>query len=189
MILVVMNFLKSAILSMALSAPLLSLAQDHESLTTREGRIYHEVFVTDTDANGLTFRHRDGIAKVGFASLSDSYRMLYETVEELPEEPSTADKKAETTTKAETTDEDSLAAWLDQGPVQIEARNRVAILLPSPFLRLGGGIDHGRRVPAWPTHWPDHERVHRLTHPLWRELALRDFLCTSGLLPSPFPRR
>ncbi len=183
MILIVMNFLKYVILSVPLSIPLLSLAQDHESLATREGRVYHEVFVTDADATGLTFRHRDGIAKVGFSSLSDSYRMLYETVEELPEEPSSADKKAETA------DDDSLAAWLDQGPVQIEARNRVVILLPSPFLRLGGGIDPSRRVPAWPAHWPDHERVHRLTHPLWRELALRDFLCTSGLLPSPFTRR
>ena len=108
--------------------------------------------------------------------------MLYETVAELPEE---APREAETHTPAEKPAAPDLVTALEEGPVLLLARNRTVIELPCAWQWVGGGIDYDYRVPAWPVWWPDHARVHRLTHPLYRELAVRDFLYTSGLLPRP----
>lgn len=155
---------------------------DHERLTTVDGRTYHEIFVVGSDENGLTFRHRSGIAKVGFEQLSEAYRMLYEAVSELPGEPASG------IPAAPGPEAEAPADWadtLDREPVVLLARNRTVIELPASWQWLGGGVDHDFRVPAWPVWWPDHARVHRLTHPLYRELAVRDFLYTSGLLPWP----
>ncbi len=189
-----MNFLKiAAIFSVVSGFGLRGQGEgyDHESLTTAEGRVFHEIFVLGSDPAGLTFRHRAGIAKVSFSSLSPAYRMLYEPVEDLPGGDGAAPGEAAAPAPAETDQTAFADDWverLDEGPVRLEARNRIVAILPIRALWLGGGIDHDRREPAWPSWWPRHEEVHRLTHPLYRELALRDFLYCSGLLPQPWVR-
>ncbi len=92
---------------------------DHERLTTVDGRTYHEVFVIGSDGNGLTFRHRNGIAKVGFGQLSEGYRMLYEGVAELP---AVAPGGPSADPGAETAPEADWVESLDEGPVMLLAR-------------------------------------------------------------------
>jgi hypothetical protein len=158
---------------------------DHERLTTVDGRTYHEVFIIGSDGNGLTFRHRKGIAKVGFTQLSEGYRMLYEAVAELPE---AAPGGASAETAAEFAPETGSVGTPDGEPVILRARNRTVIELPAAWQRLGGGVDLQWLASAWPVWWPDHSRVHRITQPLYRELVVREFLHTSGLLPWPLVR-
>ncbi len=155
---------------------------DHERLTTVDGRSYHEVFILGSDRNGLTFRHRQGIAKVGFEQLSESYRMLYEAVDELP---GTSADALPADSGAEAAGEADWIETLDEGPVILLARNRILIERPAAWPRLGGGVPPDWLAPAWPVWWSDHARVHRITHPLYRELVLREFLHLSGLLPWP----
>jgi len=180
-----MNFLKFVILGTAFS--ILSSSQgedvvyDHERLKTTDGKTYHEISVIGSDTMGLTFRHREGIAKVDFTALSEAFRMLYEGVEDLPE------GVAETAKEADPVQLNGIAPFGDR-PTTLVARNRLFVEFPYSFWQIGGGINHDRRVPAWPGWWPDHERIHRLTHPLYRELAVRDFLLSSGLLPYPYRR-
>ena len=147
---------------------------DHEQLTTVEGRVFQDIFVVGTDASGLTFRHRRGIAKVPFTSLPVAYRMLYESVE--------------TPAVDEAQEMDSVVSgsggkdWLDRldaGPVVLTARNRVQWVLPGGYLR---GIACGPPVPAWRNGWVDHAWTHRLSTPLWRGAVVRDFLWLSGLM-------
>lgn len=144
---------------------------DHETLSTATGRVYREIFVIGSDAHGLTFRHRGGIAKLPFRDLSTSYRMLYESVADLEEAvPDAAEP-------VEATHEVSLSL-----PVTMQARTRITIQLPPQVWRLGGGLPPGWVNPAWPSWWPRHQEVHRLSHPLYREMVVRDFLHSSGLL-------
>lgn len=158
---------------------------DHERLTTSDGRTYHEIFVIGSDAHGLTFRHREGIAKVGFGTLSQAYRMLYEGVETLPEpNPQTPSALP----AASAGGEEAWGGVLDGSPVALAARSRLVLDSPASWRQLveGGGLI--LRTPVWPAWWPDHERVHRLAHPFFRELAVREFLHTAGLLPFPCGR-
>lgn len=150
---------------------------DHERLSSTTGKVYHEIFIIGSDADGLTFRHRDGIAKLPFRELSASYRMLYEPVADLesatePVDPPEPD-----------------AAVVDPAaphpPVHVVSRSRVTLAIPRVVWRLGGGLPPGWTDPAWPDWWPAHQQVHRLTNPCYRELVVRDFLHSSGLLPIP----
>jgi hypothetical protein len=181
-----MKFLKVAIFMIVAMAVSGSRAQeggfDHEQLTTTDGRTYHEIYVIGSDANGLTFRHRQGIAKVGFGQLSDAYRMLYEAVADLPEAAPGA-PMAESAEGPAT--EADWVETLDEQPVVLLARNRAVIEWPAPRRWLGGGLDPEWLARSWPVWWPDHARVHRITHPLYREQVLREFLHLSGLLPCP----
>lgn len=173
-----MNFLKSAWFVMALGALLSATAQeeatyDHESLTTVEGTVYREIFIVGSDATGLTFRHRGGIAKVGFASLSDSYRALYEAVEELPVAEPAPDEEA-TPLPA---DAASPLAFTGGQPLVVFAWQQVRI----PLSR---SVWKGACPPAyvnWPVAWSDHRDVLRLADPCWRARSVRDFLSISGL--------
>lgn len=182
-----MNFLKfvAAVVVLSLSSGARSEegGHDHERLTTVEGRVYHEIFVIGTDATGLTFRHREGIAKLPFSSLSESYRMLYEAVEELP----AADAVSQAAPAPDAAVEEG-GDGLFLEPAVLIARNRLHLTLPPAYLRLGGGIAPCAQPLLWPSWWPDHGHIHRLTHPLYRELATRDFLHTAGLLPFPCAR-
>lgn len=132
---------------------------DHDQITTQEGRVYREVFVVEADGSGLMFRHRDGIAKVRYSSLSEGLRMLYEPVGDIEETPEEAAPGQQGTAAI---------------PVWIEVRTRVW-LRPAECL-------WECRAPAWPTHWANHAWLHRLSDPWYRELAVRDFLLTSGLM-------
>jgi hypothetical protein len=173
-----MNFLKSAWIVVAVGAFLSAQAQeeatyDHESLTTVEGAVYREIFIVGSDATGLTFRHRGGIAKVGYASLSDSYRALYEAVEELP---ATESAPAEESVPAPVVAASPLSFAGGQ-PVVVIARQQLRI----PLSR---SVWEGACSPVylnWPVAWADHREVLRLADPCWRARSVRDFLYFSGL--------
>lgn len=158
---------------------------DHERLTTSDGRTYHEIFVIGSDAHGLTFRHREGIAKVGFETLSQAYRMLYEGVEALPE-PNPQTPSALPTASAG--GEEAWKGVLDGAPVAFVARSRLVLDSSAPWRRSIDGGARSLRTPVWPVWWPDHENVHRLAQPLFRELAVREFLHATGLLLLPCGR-
>lgn len=168
----IMNFRIASVLLLAVwTASMGAQGYDHETLSTVTGRVYREIFVIGSDAHGLTFRHRDGIAKLPFGDLSTSYRMLYEPVADLEEAvPDAAEL-------AEASDEVNLPL-----PVTMQARTRITIHLPPPVWRLGGGMSPAWVNPVWPSWWPRHQEVHRLSHPLYREMVVRDFLHSSGLL-------
>jgi hypothetical protein len=173
-----MNFLKSAWIFVAVGAFLSAQAQeeatyDHESLTTVEGTVYREIFIVGSDATGLTFRHRGGIAKVGYASLSDSYRALYEAVEELPANESAPAEEA-TPAPVVAVSADSFAGGQ---PVVVIARQQLRV----PLSRSAW---EGACPPVylnWPVAWADHCEVLRLADPCWRARSVRDFLHFSGL--------
>ncbi len=177
-----MDFLKfvAFLALLSSSSPLRSGegAHDHERLTTVEGRVYHAILVIDADAAGLTFRHRDGVAKLPYSSLPTAYRMLYEAVDDLPagdsEEPPADVHPDSGIEETEFAMESAVLA----------ARSRIRLPAPSACFLLGGG---GALPPPspWPAWWPGHAQVHRLADPWHRERAVREFLHLSGLLPAP----
>jgi hypothetical protein len=173
-----MNFLKSALMFVAAGALFSATAQeeatyDHESLTTVEGTVYRDIFIVGSDATGLTFRHRGGIAKVGYTSLSESYRALYEAVEELPPtESAPAEEPAPAPAVAA-----SPLSFAGGQPVVVIARQQVRI----PLSR---SVWEGACPPVylnWPVAWADHREVLRIAYPCWRARSVRDFLSISGL--------
>lgn len=174
-----MNFLKFALLAFMGTAMASAEAQDydHERLSSTTGKVYHEIFIIGSDAEGLTFRHRDGIAKLPFRELSASYRMLYEPVADLESAAEPVDPSEPEAT--------SVGPTAPHPPVHVVSRSRVALPIPWAVWRLGGGLPPGWTDSAWPDWWPAHQRVHRLTNPFYREMVVRDFLHSSGLLPVP----
>ncbi|MEX2577607.1 MAG: hypothetical protein WD342_01005 [Verrucomicrobiales bacterium] len=136
---------------------------DFEKLSTTEGTVYREILVVDADGHGLLFRHRDGIAKLPFASLPTNLRMLYETVEPVEEVP-----------------EEAASEGAGDFSLVFTVRTRVypQAFAASPW---AGGC---APVP-WKSHWPRYHPVHSLVNPYCRELATRDFLYSAGLLPTP----
>jgi hypothetical protein len=103
--------------------------------------------------------------------------MLYEVVDEVP-----GDGEAAAARPADTTADATPPNISVPSPVLLLARSRV--IVPSPALYLGGGYTAADRVP-WPDRWPRYDPVHQLTNPCFRELAVRDFLYSSGLLRTP----
>lgn len=181
-----MNFLRYALCLWVSGGLGVAIAQegdyDHESLTTTQGRVYREIFVMGADETGLTFRHREGIAKVGYSLLSPSYRSLYEPVEDLPGAAVTAPEDE----SAAVPDPESSVAPVSglagiAGPIVITLRQQVRIpreVVPG----WGGGVCYGVPViRSWPVGWVDHREVLRLADPCWRGRAVRDFLILSGL--------
>lgn len=186
-----MNYLIFAIFGMILSVPLFCKAEggdfDLAQIKTVYGKVYRDVYIVEADRYGLTFRHRDGIAKVVFSSLSANLRMLYEGTDEVGKDEGDAEKKelaaadASGSMKSESTGitgpgNDSAA------PLVFTVRNRVT--LPSPAFWLGGGPLCAGRM-GWPGNWHRNSSAHRLTNPYCRELVVRDFLYSSGLIPKP----
>lgn len=180
MSIIIMNILTLAISIVLLGAMSLSDASepyDLERIRTIEGREYRRVLILEADQYGLSFRHDGGIAKLPFSSLSENLRMLYEVIDEVP-----GDGEVEAALPEETTAEAIPPEICLPSPAILLARSRVVI--PSPALYLGGGYTSADRVP-WPAWWPRYDPVHELTNPYFRELAVRDFLYSSGLLRTP----
>lgn len=180
MSIMVMNFLTLAIPIVLLGSMSLSGASesyDMERIRTLEGREYRGILILEADQYGLSFRHDGGIAKLPFSSLSENLRMLYEVVDEVP-----GDAAVDAVPPVETTAEATPPNVSLPAPVILLARSRV--IVPSPALFLGGGYTALDRVP-WPAWWPRYDPVHELTNPYFRELAVRDFLYSSGLLRTP----
>lgn len=180
MSIIIMNFLTLAIPMVLLGSMSLSGASepyDLERIRTIEGKEYRGILILEADQYGLSFRHDGGIAKLPFSSLSENLRMLYEVVDGAPGEA-----EVETALPAETTAEATPPNVSLPSPVLLLARSRV--IVPSPVLYLGGGYLAADQVP-WPAWWPRYDPVHKLTNPYIRELAVRDFLYSSGLLRTP----
>lgn len=188
MTLIIMKVLIVTVFGMILSIPFFSEAGggdfDLEQIKTVHGRIYREIHILGADAHGLSFRHRDGVAKLGFASLAENLRMLYEVVEEVGIDEAAVE---EVTSGKEHDGQQEGSGWAERGsysavPLVLTVHNRVTF--PSPALWLGGGYSGGART-GWPTHWHRYRPVHELINPYFRELTVRDFLYTSGLVPMP----
>lgn len=169
-----------------------------KGLSTKSGKTYHDVRVVKVDPNGLLFRHRTGSAKVPFSQLSVEIRAHYgynelaaEAFENLYEGRSGALQGA---ARAEdgAPKANGAAAPATVGLV----RTRVTVTLPAASF--GGGLGYGDA--GWsPCHspynygygYPQSHGYWRMPHPLvyasypWRQLAERDFLITTGLLPAP----
>ncbi len=167
-----MNFLKVTIYcSLALIALPLSAQDggyDHESLTTKTGQVYHDISVLDADAHGLMFRHRNGIAKISFVSLPDSYRMLYETGESLDKAANSSQPTSSTSTKRR-------LSWVPQGfshgifvsPIAWQTTDCVSSQR-SPF----SVVRYGRLPPR---------AILRLAESNYRACVLQNFLTQSRL--------
>lgn len=164
----------------------LSQSSGLERLRTVDGREFHGIWILGADSHGLSFRHEKGIAKLPFSSLPEDLRRRYEPT--TGEMTGTAGKEAAPAGGADGEAEGG-EEWSEEwdgaevclpSPVVVRAHSRVR--LPHPVLFLDGGCCRDRV--AWPHWWPRHARVHELTRPYCRELAVRDFLYRSGLLPA-----
>lgn len=168
------NIMKFLIAAIFLAVGATSLAQaggfDLDAITTVEGREYQEIFIVDSDEHGLLFRHRRGIAKLPFASLPTNLRMLYEVSAplEVPDEATEQVGEPQMSPSGQ-----------NLIPLVFTVRTRV---YPQPAVDSSG---YGCGPFLWPSHWPRFHPVHHLVNPYCREMALRDFLYTTGLLPKP----
>ncbi|MDF1860098.1 MAG: hypothetical protein P1U87_07775 [Verrucomicrobiales bacterium] len=141
---------------------------DLESIKTVDGKRYHEIWILDADDYGMTFRHREGIAKLPFRQLSTNLRMLYEPVAEVEEEVE---------------EEVELFVFNEDASIQATASTRVT----APIYWLRGAYTQmpQPQMAPWPSHWSRYHPVHALAYPAYRELAVRDFLYTTGLAERP----
>lgn len=146
---------------------------DLPRITTENGRVYDEIFILGGDENGLLFRHRDGIAKVDFAELSEALQALYQPVsEEMGESgPGEAGQNGvmsevdESETEEITRrDKPRSEDWVIE--IYLKPRYQVYRVPCSP-------------VP-WPSHWSRFIPATRLAVPYYREWAVRDFLLRTG---------
>lgn len=151
---------------------------DLEKISTVEGREYRDILIVDSDEHGLLFRHRQGIAKLPFASLPTNLRMLYEVA--APVETVEEGEKVEET---ESEDSEKAKSAANFYPLTFTVRTRT--YPKSPVDSCGPGPGSGCGPFLWPSHWPRFRPAHHLVNPYCRELAVRDFLYTSGLLPKP----
>lgn len=142
---------------------------DLDSIKTVDGKRYLEIWILDADDHGMTFRHRDGIAKLPFHQLSMNLRMLYEPVAEV------ADAEGEV--------EEELFVFSEDASIQATASTR----LTAPIYWLRGAYTQmpQPQMAPWPSHWPRYHPAHALAYPAYRELAVRDFLYTTGLAERP----
>lgn len=146
---------------------------DLERVRTLDGRQYEEIQILDADAHGITFRHHEGITKVPYHRLSVNLRMLYEPVAEV----------AEAGEQSEEEPEPDAVDFFSPEFVEVTASNRVTISLH--WLRAGRIGMPAPCMAPWPSHWPRYQSAHALAYPAWRELAVRDFLYTTGLAVRP----
>lgn len=169
---------------MLLGLPGVGLAEgshDHEQLTTRDGQVFRAIRVIDSDPQGLTFRHREGIAKIPFDALSPAYRLLYETVEEAVDTPEALPAAAPSPAALETPDRAGRPApsswelhirlhWRALVPTGSACGAFPSSTPPGQHLAARGRSDHGTLF---------------LSHARHRERVLRSFLLHQGLLTTP----
>lgn len=142
---------------------------DLEKMQTLQGRTYHGVQILGSDQHGLTFRHRDGIAKIDFHSLSENIRMMYEAAEDIPEPEAMDTGRPEVSSTPRETVEEGLV---------LTVYHRLTLHLP---LVAWAGCDPRRNYNQWPSWWSRYHPAHQLTIPCYRERTVRDFLQFSGL--------
>lgn len=165
-------------------------AFDLPAIRAEGGQVYRDILILDSDGHGLLFRHRDGIAKVPFAQLSDNVRMLYEPVAEV-----TATGEAEAGKGGEpavVADDSASEDWV------LTMTTRTRVTLPVSTLSAGTCSPAARGFPwrgyaAWPSHWPRYHQPWVLAYPGYRACALDELLHVTGLDGAygwyPRPRR
>jgi hypothetical protein len=172
-----MKKLKIAIITALLSLCSTAFTEDYDlvKLTTKEGKIYHEVQIIDADKNGLLFRHKGGISKETFPFLTPNIRDMFEPVAQVPQtiEVDLGDDKAHP--KKEKV---PATAALPEVVLTIAVRRPIYAMDPSIC-----GLH--RNSKNWPIHWHRFDDAHLLTNPIYRAAATRNFLLTTGLLPHP----
>lgn len=70
-----------AVIAGAIAVTLMALpvdASSSQTLTTRRGKIYHDVQILKVEPDGLTFRHQQGAAKVPFTELEPHVRQRFD---------------------------------------------------------------------------------------------------------------
>ena len=215
MILNTMKILNFAWISLLLFSVMLSPSQgsdyDLEKIDTLTGRHFKHIRILGADAHGLMFRHAEGVAKVSFEELKISLREMFEPLpeeEQMFEEPEIIDRNTSIDPSQPYAGEEEIIVPDEKGgagfvqgkisppPVEtasqtvpqdyaidIIVRNRVVI--PLPVNRGYGACDPCARPIHWPAHWGRYHPAHRLADPCFRELVVRDFLYTTGLMPLP----
>lgn len=153
---------------------------DLERIKTNRGRVYHDILIMGADSYGMLFRHRNGIAKVGFESLSMNLRMMYEPTGE-----------EEESFQAAVASEESLSPVSKESgevalPIPSTLTVRTSIVIPHHrVFSHGKGHASCRQPVHWPSHWTRYHPAIALAVPACRERAIRDFLITTGLVPRP----
>ena len=66
------------------------ITYDLEKIVTLRGKIYRNILILNSDANGLFFRHHGGIAKLSFLELTDGLRSMYQ----VPDDDASDDSEA-----------------------------------------------------------------------------------------------
>jgi len=152
------------------------------SLTTTTGKVYHDVRVVKADPNGLLFRHRSGSAKIPFSQLDPSIQTHYHYNEIAAEEFENV-RRGEA---IHSRNERAVSTVPTSGVSALSGvvHTRVTVSLPSQY------YSSGFHDPGWSPYcagtglwWPPHPLVYA-AYP-WRQLAERDFLITTGILPAP----
>ncbi|MCB1062155.1 MAG: hypothetical protein KDN20_04440 [Verrucomicrobiae bacterium] len=151
-------------------------------LRTKAGKIYEEARVIRVDPNGVLFRHRDGTGRLLLADLTPELQAHYGFDVKMAWEFESG--RSET----EGANGDTSAQPTGVPPMVFTFRTRTTLPpTPSPAVvwapvLCGNPAQLGY---AWPSHWSRfHHGLAYSSFP-WRQLAERDFLISSGLLPHP----
>ena len=154
-----------------------------EDLMTLDGRRFFRVRLVKVDPNGLLFRHRDGVAKVTFNDLSEDFREYYgydETrARDFERRHSGAPSDA-----AVPAPKPMPASEVKAEPeivVTYRTRTFIPVRFEDPYAcarSACGGV-------PWYSHWARFDpRLAYARFPC-RQLAERDFLISSGIVPAP----
>ncbi|MEQ1842587.1 MAG: hypothetical protein ABL994_19480 [Verrucomicrobiales bacterium] len=144
-----------------------------EKIKTIYGRIYRDILILGADRHGLTFRHREGIAKVEFAALSGNVQLLYKVTGEIPATGEVESGQATVPAGATST----TPAGAENHVLTIYHR----LTLYAPPIEDRFIYRPCQEAIYWPSSWPQYHPAHQLTIPYYRERSVRDFLILSGL--------
>ena len=151
------------------------------TLRTEDGRTFHEARAVSADTLGLTFRHRGGVAKIDFELLSREIRDRYGYDKAIAEQKAEEGKDGE----APKTARAAAAAAKSPTPVEVRLRIRTRTQIRLPQAAGCGGLAACRAGVPWGSWWPRYHPANNYALFPCRQLAERDFLITSGILPVP----
>lgn len=148
---------------------------DLPSITTLYGREYQEVFILGSDEHGLMFRHRNGVAKLSFSELSQNFRDMFQPVSEVEQVGVEPGEEGDSDSAEEVKETDA-----ESGATAKSKTYDLLVATRTTIHRYPVVVVH-RPVLQWRSGWPRFQQAHLLADPVVRELALREFLYTSGL--------
>ncbi len=172
-----MKRIKNAIIlsQMVLSFAAYSQGYNLEKLTTKDGKIYQEVQIINSDKEGLLFRHKDGIIKESFAFLTPDIREMFAPIAQVPH-------------AIEVDLSESMAIQdHEETPPKVQLPEIVfTFVIRRPVCTSAPHFCRMHRSPKnWPTQWHRFNDAHLLTDPVFRASVTRNFLLATQLLPEP----